>query len=769
MITWLHPSDRHPRAPNTGGEPDRGLVPAIPENIPGLGASSSAPDSPESRGVFGRGREIAELAQRLQEKPILLVHGIEGIGKSALIREACRRLPGLRYVPIMVATHTDADALFRQLASGLDLHEETSLPPRAPPRRIDAKILAQHVRESRVVHVHHGHELLESGRFRDRAVGKLLLDASAQLPGCRFVLESARKFPETLLPSRFCAMKRVRGLEAAAVRTYFRQPFGEGDPRGWALKPEEAQALYLRLGGKERGTGAHPLGMMLLASVADGLGETPLAVAFPAVARPRPEESYWRFQEHLFDDLYGKLLTPAQQHLLRLAALYRAPIPAGHVEALQRRVGDGDALRALSKRLLLSRDAGQEHYIPHGPFAKLAAKRVAEDFDLQVDHRVIADAWLERDDPKGLPHILAANEAAHHLLEAEEFHRLGDLPATLLGRDTRSQLERWSVRLHERRDYRSNRYVLGLLTMLDPNNHRAHRFLGEAIERLKGRGAEAALEHYLRARDLYPSFPPYLANVGRNLINRREYERFVKLVDELAPRDRQKAVDAYIHGLYGKCKERMGKGKAASLYRRGLIREDRATVSLYNDEAVYLRKRQRYTEALAILDEANERGIMDDHSWAIRADILQESGSGAASSRLRRERIAAGSRNAAFYNDEALYRWDQLEDPAGALAILEQAKEIGCANDHILSVEAGLLEALDRGEEASRLRRKRIAQGTPNTVFYNDEAVWLREQGKYDEALVVLDDAERNCRPDKYIRAIRRSIERKIAQERRGS
>jgi len=453
----------------------------------------------------------------------------------------------------------------------------------------------------------------------------------------------------------------------------------------------------------------------------------------------------------------------------------------------------------------------------------------------QEDHGVIAEAWLTTMRgiaTRRLPYILAASEAVYHLLEAQQFHRLDQLSTTLLGRDTLEILAAWYKRLFEIDDRENQRPVLELLVALDPKEPRYHRFLGETIEKLERKGAEKALEHYLTAFDL-SKFPQNLANLGRCYLARNEPEKFVTLVDGLEEATRAKAVNAHVQDIYSNCLERMGEKEKASRNRQQLIEQGTRQPSLYNDEAVWLQKAGHPKDALAVLDKAEERGVMNDHLRAVQAGILQADGQSAAASILRQGRIAAGAsdaifyndearyqweqrndpaeafrileqaetigctddhslsikarllealdrgaeasvlrrgridagtRNRVFYNDEALYQWEERDDPAEALRVLEQAERASCADDHTFSVKARLLDALDRGEEASQLRRGRIAAGTRNPSLYNDEALWLRERGDYDEALALLGQAERKGCADEYIRTLRRSIEQRITK-----
>nr|VFJ57311.1 MAG: Predicted transcriptional regulator, contains HTH domain [Candidatus Kentron sp. DK] len=747
-----------------GNDPSGNQAPPLaPGDIP--------PNGPESRGIYGRGREIDKLAVQLAQTPILLVHGIAGVGKSLLIEEirhAFNRAEpgGMEYksVTIRATEHLSPDEIFERLAPTLGCFDDE---PKAPRQlgRLDLKRLAKYAAaEPAIVHIYRAHAAFTESGFVNSEVPTFLRGLVKYLPQFRVILESTKRAPEGLFREDEYHRHRVRGLDGAAVTAFFRRPFPKRPQIGWALAEEETHAIYDRLGGRNKNDGAHPLGLIPLAVVAEGLKCNP----YQALQR-HPVVLREKLEEELFQDLYENVLTPPQRHLLRLAALYRQPIPVAHEEALNRRAAKEEdtiegAFQALVQRFLLSPDEREERFELHILFAELTRARiVAGDFDYQLDHGVIAEGWLATVRgirTRRLPYILAANEAAHHLLEAEEFHRLDELSVTLLGRDTPAQLERWSDRLHERGDREKRRPVLELLTKLLPDEHKYHRFLGETIEKLEGRGVDEALAHYLKAHELDTTYPQNLANLGRCYLARGEPEQFVARVAGLSPLARERAVDAFVQDIHANCLERVGRGEEASALRQERIGQGARNPALYNDEAVYLQKCQRFEEALGVLEKAEEAGVLDDHSWAIRAGILQQMGRGEEASAIRRDRIAAGIRNPIFYNDEALYRWEKLNDPTDALAVLKEAQRAGAADDHGVSIRGRVLEALDRGQEASKLRQGRIAAGTRNAALYNDEALYLKKQGDLDRALAMLEQARARGCEDEHTRTLRPSIER---------
>ncbi|MCP4702820.1 MAG: CHAT domain-containing protein [Gammaproteobacteria bacterium] len=765
-LDWLHPSaQKEAEKPGKEENPKKAEeIPPAPKQEPEKGENGREGGGKKPLRVFGRDKDIAKIAGLLEKKPILSLYGISGIGKTVLIREVWRSLPGCVPVDIPVTEHTGADEIFQYLAPVLGCHDQEPKPPRDKLTRLDISALKQYAdAEPCLVHLHRAHEAFGDKGFRDPEIRTLLRGLVKTLPQMRIILESNKQPPQELFPEELYQAEKVRGVDAAAVQAFFETPFGRpGDARGWTLKEEDAQALFLRLGGKDKKTGAHPLGMALLAAVADGLHTDPAAML-----QRYQHEFYKKFEKRLFKDLYENVLNAAQRHLLRLCALYRRPIPDHHVEFLNERAGDDQAFDALVQRMLLSPDERQELYSLHSLFADLARQRIAENEDWLDDHARIADAWLQ---PvrgvtrRSLPRIIAAAEAAHHLLEAQEYARLQELSHTLLGRDTATQLETRYGQLFEQGDRDGYYYVLELLVVLDQDNHKARRFLGGEIEKRKGRGDETALQHYYKAHELDPAYPSYLANLGHCLLARREPEKFLALIDGLSESIRERAMDAYVQGIYAKCLERTGKGEQASRIRQELIRAGTRSPVIYNDEAVYLHDQKRYEQALAVLARAQQASIMNEHLLAVKASVLQDMGQSRAASELRQTQITAKTRNPAFYNDEAQSLREQ-GDASGALAILEQAERAGCANDFNLAIKAKLLEDLDRGGEASQLRRERINAGVRNPVFYCDEAVYLRDRDKYADALTVLDLAERNRCADEVTRKIRRGIEQRRDQK----
>ena len=154
--------------------------------------------------------------------------------------------------------------------------------------------------------------------------------------------------------------------------------------------------------------------------------------------------------------------------------------------------------------------------------------------------------------------------------------------------------------------------------------------------------------------------------------------------------------------------------------------------------------------------EQVERGYpqaIDDHVTAVRADCQKTAGDFAAGRKTRQQAIAAGSDNAAFYNDEAKALHSEGQFTA-ALALLQQAKQRGIDNDVTRAIEADILQATGRGQEAQAQRLAHIAAGGTNPVLYNDAAYAMLQAGDAQGAIHLLQQAQARGVGDDFTVAI---------------
>jgi 3',5'-cyclic AMP phosphodiesterase CpdA len=582
-------------------------------------------DGPEVRGIYGRAKLLAELSALMEKKPIVAVYGMPGIGKTTVVVELARSLGihesgFLRFA--VNARWTMAD-LFGQMARLLGNREEQPEPPATQNGVRDWSVLERDQRSALVL-VEQAHLLFDEDGFRERDTAEFLRAVAEHAPGVRIVLECRMKPPESLLGpggDRWLGSRMIQGLDKQTLAQLFRRPYINRPELGWVLADEEIHRVLDRLGG-EKHKGAHPLAAMLLASVADGLGETPLEV-LDRHANVLLE----RLEEELFRDLFDRVLSPGERKVLGLCAVYRDEIPGViHPAVLNESAGDERAFQGLEQRCLLAHAQGQ--YYLHGVVRDLT---VARRHDEAISaHAIVGGAWLQtvKFTAKRSPDQLrAAAEAAHHLLGAGQYERLHELRQALPQRgDLLEELDATSKRLHQARRYHDNRAVLEILVTLDPSNHKARRFLGELIERLDGEGDARALDQFEAAHRLDPSFPPYLANLGRNLLNSGKPEQFLAILEALLPHHREKVVDAHITALEAAALDALGRYEEASRLRRRWIDAGSRDPALFNDEARYLHAQGHSKAALELLDRAERAGAGDDYTISTRGSILSALG-----------------------------------------------------------------------------------------------------------------------------------------------
>ncbi|HEX3529407.1 MAG TPA: metallophosphoesterase [Thermoanaerobaculia bacterium] len=642
-------------------------------------APAGAP-GPESRGVFGRRKDIQALADALVKKPIGLVYGLSGIGKTSLIGEVGHTAAHQNRVFHRIAAFPglQVEALFQMLAPALGSREErpTLL---GVGGQVSFSQLAAWARKAQpcLIHLERAHELFSGQGFLDHRIGEFLQAIAQHAPQARVILESRQQPPDKLLPERNLVVRRIQGLGAEAVEEFFRRPFPDSPEVGWSLQADEAARIYSRLGGDEKGVNsAHPFGMGLLATVARGLNTTPLEVLARHEAKLLEE-----LNDALFGDLFDDVLTTHETSILKTCSLYREglAIPDLHVETLSRQAGDkGDAFQGLVRRCIITPGPNQEHYYLHALLAKLARQRFAADGEeFRLAHEMVADAWLSRlklSQRPTLANIVATREALYHLAQAERFDRLAEITASLLDKGVVPFLEDLQRRLFDQRRFKEQKDVLALWVALEEDNHKAHRFLAEAIERLERRGADEALRHYEIALRFMPAYPQYLASFGRCLLARGEEARLLEHVRAMDAGDRRNALaDDVFFSVYSACVARSGQPEEASRLRQERIAAGSRNAACYNDEALYLHRNGDTAGALRVVELAGKNHAVDDYTLAIKAQILGESGQPEEASRLRQERIATGSRNAAFYAEEALYL-HRKGNTAGALEILDRAE-----------------------------------------------------------------------------------------------
>ncbi|HVG59034.1 MAG TPA: hypothetical protein VNA24_10805 [Hyalangium sp.] len=189
--------------------------------------------------------------------------------------------------------------------------------------------------------------------------------------------------------------------------------------------------------------------------------------------------------------------------------------------------------------------------------------------------------------------------------------------------------------------------------------------------------------------------------------------------------------------------EEVGRGAEASALRMSRINAGAGNSNMFVDEARWLHAQGRSEEALSLLSLAEQRGLKNDHVAHYKLGLLEQLGQTTDAAAVRRERINAGSRTASFYMAEAYWLHAQGRSEE-AMDLLTLAEQRGIRSDHLVAARAGLLERMGRGMEASMLRRTCMKTYNRSPALYTGEALWLHGQGRTDEALGLLEEAEQN-------------------------
>ncbi len=671
-----------PEPPEPSPEPEPLSPPPLPQ------------DTPEYRGVFGREKDIAKIADALEESPLVTVYGLRGIGKSKVIDEV-RRVPslaGLKYHRYRIDSHWDFNVLFEQLAEVLGCHDEyPKLDVKQSRRGFDFSALKQYVPDSRpaVIHLERAHLWFDRDDFKTSLMHAFIQALPDHYPDIRVILESQRR-GEEMFPDEIYQTIQVYGIDEESMTGFFLRPF-PGNPKvGWELDEDGQKLVFEWLGGKSKKRRAHPLAMNLLAAVAVDRGSPVLVLR----DYEKQKELKSNLDKRLFQDLYETILDEPQRHMLRLCALYQEDIPHGHLKLLCSYVEDKNAFEMLRQRCLVNSGEKDYWYELHSLIREFTMKRMDnESQEYYTDNGQIADAWLDELEGaagRNKRNINATVQAFFHLTEAGNYLKIMELKDKYWNSHAIRQLGELSALLAKSNKYKENRGVLELLTHLSPEEPRYYRFLGETIQKLEGKGNEKALECFKIAYDMIPDFPPYLANLGVCLSALGRAGEYVGIVEGLPSDTVKRVMNDFNFNLYFHCLDQVGRGDEASQHRRNRIREGARDSVLFSDEARYLMDKGQYDEAMRVLETAEKHGCANDYTLSIKASLLQRLGREQEASGMRRQRIEAGARHAAFFNDEAKFLMDKGEYDQ-ALKWLDLAEERGCSDEVTWKFKAAVL------------------------------------------------------------------------------
>lgn len=625
--------------------------------------------------LYGRATLLQDAATKLCTHPFLLVFGMRGNGKTELIKALGGEVPlhGKEFAHIVVDPTTNPDNLFRQVASLLGDTAELPKPPKGDAAAIATEIRRRYPNPRRAwIWLDQAHHLLDSGGFRSVEVRQLLAGLQEALgTQWHWLLELRERPPQGLLGS-LAASCEIPGLDKDSLRLCFLDAAPEGRTAEWSYSGDQLKRIYHWLGGGH-GNQAHPQAIQLLIEVARGHDETPREVLERHIG-----DFEQRVEDVLMSDLYSNVLSAGEQDLIQALALYRTMIPHDHLEKLEKSLEVPGAWDGLDRRCLLSSSADQSNYYLHSfiaawlrtrqlgyaghgedneaDFAE-ASNEVARQYARKL-HSAIAACWLEQlgSSRKATNlNVVRALEAFHHLMAA------GD----------------------------------------------ADRVHGIALELFSG-NLEWAKQ---RIAALYR----YRFNSGAPIILQRQALEYWAV---LAPEDHM------VHRFLGECwAKEEGKGSAKAL------KCFEAACRLRPDFPQYWANLGRtllaqgevgardFLQRLAVLEQDCPQAI-DDFVRSVQSDCHKRGGDSEQATSLRMAKIKAGSRNGAFYADEAKARLDG-GDTEGALEILDLADKNGAADVYTESIRASVLQRIDPAQAAA-LRMAKINAGSRHVAFYND-------------------------------------------------
>lgn len=577
---------------------------------------------PRSRAVWGREALLAQVMPALRSSGRLVLFGMRGIGKSRVIETLARTTPWSDWnVPLHVfagATRHPED-FFSNVAQSLGIPEES---PRVPVGSVDeiTAELSKRIGSLRptLIWIDHAHCWFDRGQWRSAELRRLITALGRVTAGTwNWVFEFREHPPEDFKQSSF----EVPGLNKEALADWFEAAAPDGQRQDWILSGDRLRAMYQWLGGGH-GQQAHPLATSLLIEVALGTRATPLQVRQRLIAEPN------RQIENLLSDLFENVLSESERRLLLALSLYRDWVPHDHLASLETALAAPGAWCGLERRCLLPSDERQERFFLHGFVAGWLRQKLgypADDSDRTTTargpaasqrarefHGLIAGCWLKQLEQAQHRSILStarAVEAFHHLVAADQPGRLHEIAPKLIAGQKDGALERlWTVcdALHAgRRPRQELEVVLRVILDLDPGSHKAMRFLGETLQRVRRPGDGEAIELFRRALELRSDFAPYLCNLGVALKATGEAgaREFIKLVDA-ARRETPAAVNDQVVAVELQCLEALSPDSdVPSQRRRARIDAGSQHEAIYTDEAEWqLRRRPPdAAEALRVL------------------------------------------------------------------------------------------------------------------------------------------------------------------------
>lgn len=703
-------------APVVGHAPNGVWTIDVPKSVKKVAATAASPASevtPEYKSkIYGRTSLLREADARLQARSTLLVYGLRGNGKSTVIEELMKA-PHLAEKPRLRFTASQAltpEQLFLQIAPLLGDTSENPSPPSGDAAAIELELRRRYgAIPAATLWIDHAHLLIHEG-FSGSALNQLLRGLRLATKGSWHFIFELRERPSPGLLASDADECEVPGLDKASLAKWFEEAAPVGQEAGWKYSGHQLNGMYQWLGGGH-GNQAHAFATRLLVEVAYGRKETPREV----LERHRGDVGK-AIEARLLGDLFNNVLNADERRMLTALSLYRVPIPHDHADILEEKLKTSKAWLGLDRRLLLVPAEDHSLYYLHSFISAWVRTSVlgyaSEDHDLSFSsdtaeaqqrlahelHAAIAGCWLEQLGER--PRITNVNiqrslEAFHHMTIAGDVSRVSQIAVELLGSNIEWARQRMrSLYEHQFKTRAPN---------IDQLRTLQYRALLEPTEA----AVYSFLGHCWKRED---------GSASRNALECFETA----------------------------CRLRPNFARNWSDLGTSLLAQGRAGA----------------VDFIARVEElkSDRPEAIDDHVRAVEAACRLKVGDAATATTIRLASIHSGSRNPAFYADEAMERVNS-GDAEGALEILDLAEKNGAANDYIAAIRANVLQQSDPAK-ASALRMANIDAGSKISGLYADEARARADAGDAKGAVEILDLAERNGVATEYFAGIRARIEK---------
>lgn len=638
--------------------------------------------------IFGLDRLLLQLSKTLQNHSIVAVFGLAGVGKTALIKElkTNEEWKLLKTINFTVNDESRTNDLFGALASHLGIFDERPQAPAADSARKISEVLRNLTTNVQpfFLHIERAHIWLSSGSWKKHAepVGLLLEALTTAFPKSVIILETREK---PLIFQNFEAC----GLPREALVEYFANP--PGINRGWNITGAQRNYIFQRLGGGHGG-GAHAYGLLLLAQLSSAKNMEP-----SDVLRLHSYDYSETLYQKLFRDLYENVLTTPERATLFACSLYRNGINYRHLNFIEDAVNAVGTVDSLTGRRLLHEDADWVYL--HDLAAEQAHKLEENQENTEKLHSIIAELWIA--DLKGQRGVMEANvrralEALYHLEKSGNIVRVTEVAPDLLRRrpdEALAALWRLEKRLAKEGKKESVCEILEYILKIVPDDADALRFLGEYRRKTYGLNDIEAINLFKKAIYYRPWSPHNWSNYGAASAYYGEpyLSSFLKEILQ-APKD---AIDDQVISVHANALQEAGRGPEGSVLRQNKISTGTSNAAIYGDEALWLQKEKKDLKgAIEVLQKAPHDP--DGYVKAILAGMLQADNKGPEASLIRTKEIASGTKNPAFYADEALWLLNEKNSPALAIEILNKAKKIGCSNRVIRNIYIAAVAALQK-------------------------------------------------------------------------